>query len=112
MSTQAWLDMLDGYVDLSVGVVDVQLGGPGGARDERAERLALAALLLDGAGPDGGPLFTHEDVDALRKAIEWASIGISEAVVDLAEDRAEREELRRLESVADRLSALLPPETP
>lgn len=38
---------LDGYVDLSAGIIDVRLGGSYGTKDKRADIHALIALLTD-----------------------------------------------------------------
>lgn len=72
------------------GDVDVAFHGPGEAHGQQRETFALAALLLQRSGPDGGPLFTWEDVDALRETymptldFDWSAL-------------------------ADRIASLLPP---
>lgn len=58
--------------------------------------LPVAAICLQRAGPDGGPLFTREDVRALRSIGRW--------------DADVPDSLERVDSIADRIEALLPPE--
>jgi len=84
-------DVFDGYVDIDRGIVDVQMGGPAGLRDEDRERHALAAICLYGQ-PFG---FTHEDLSCLNATMDSLEYhGIPQPC---------------LESLYARIEALLPP---
>lgn len=89
-------EVIDGYVDECLGVIDVRLGeyGPPPSKGEQAR--ALAALLLHGQ-PFG---FTWDDVDLLRSVAE-------DYVGEPAQETAPP-----LSNLADRIAALLPPREP
>lgn len=96
MTAEEWAhhgaDVFDGSVVVeSGGYIDIHLGGPAGARDSKREMRALMALL----NQECGPLFTWEDVDALRNAANGADGIFTSAGA--------------LRSVAARIAALLPP---
>jgi hypothetical protein len=82
-------DMLDGYINLDTGAIDVRLGAYTG--EEATHRRYLAAKLLHGQ-PFG---FTWEDVDAIVRV--WRALS--------GDDPDEP----RILDIAARIAALLPP---
>src|SRR5690606_31579793 len=99
LSAEEWegstADVLDGYVDLDTGTVDVRLGGAGSqSRSQHDDAWALVAL-LNAALPDDDPRkLTWAMVDAIRSAA-WGAESQDEEDTALA--------------AANAIAALLPP---
>lgn len=112
LSAEEWAnpnDVLDGYVSIADGVIDVRLGGAYGTREMGRERLLLAGLLLEGQSFG----FTREMLEALRKVFsEWKQEKLDAA--DAMDFTAfVGEELTTLQQVTRALAviaSLLPPE--
>lgn len=75
----------------------LEIGTNGDAALNPEDPVRIAAFLLQRSGPDGGPMFTWEDVDLLHKAEtdDW--------------DDWRDHQHERLRSLVARLSSLLPP---
>jgi hypothetical protein len=103
LTAEEWADepsqVLDGWIDLELGTVDVCLGGPASTGDAARDRHALAALLLH--RQDFG--FTWADV----KALEAVYRRVIADPRPLGDDAAAVEQMHDL---AARIAALLPPE--
>lgn len=79
--------------------------------DEREElsELQQAAALLNVAGPNRSPLFTHADVEVIRHALlGWDGMGDpGDGTTDWVSPR-----YPNADTLADRLESLLPPREP
>ncbi len=76
-------------------------------RDGAVSILALAALALQHAGPDGGPLFAHEDVVVLGAMCgQWDGVMPEDGEYIRSATHTEHD---RASSLAARLASLLPP---
>lgn len=96
LSAEDWADIAKYGVDC----VRAE-SGPRTWTDTHTDRLelgarAVAAVALQESGGDASPMFTWEDVDALRK-ISWADNGELGSYAGMCE------------CIADRIAALLPP---
>jgi hypothetical protein len=113
-------DVLDGYVDLDVGIIDIRIGGPGGARDPGREVAALIALLNDALPNSDDRKITRDTIEALRRAarcLREAPHGVSDdwrhmdaGWHNLAGSQRARHEGAALvlEALADALESYLP----
>ena len=93
-------DVLDGYLSIGDGVIDVRLGGVASAsRDVATDARALMAYLNPVAGVNGPMLFTWAHVDALRFcAARVRAVGDPQSAYAAFADEC-----------SDRIAALLPP---
>lgn len=102
MSAAEWAspqDVIDGYIDLELGIVDVTLGAPGESRDARREKGALIAL-LNASLPDDDP----------RKITREKIIELSGAVAAAERDGVYDKEYAWIREFLSALESYLPPE--
>jgi len=87
LSAEEWkgptADVLDGYVDLDTGTVDVRLGGAGSqSRSQHDDAWALVALLNDSLPDDDPRKLTWEDVERVNLAGGMVARAGAETVAD------------------------------
>lgn len=108
LSAEEWkgstADVLDGYVDLDTGTVDVRLGGAGSqSRSQHDDAWALVALLNDSLPDDDPRKVTWE----IHDAIMWA-ISDYESEAGFMDETQQREHAAMLRGLAI-IASLLPP---
>jgi hypothetical protein len=107
MSAEEWKapqDVIAGYVDVDSGIIDVTIGGPGGA-DRPRSTWALIALLNSWLSDSDPRKITREWVESLRKEAERGRL--AERVGDNAGYSSIDPDLA--DQMADALESYLPP---